>query len=309
MQKRTNPLELKVEAKPIALAPELIEAEVIEPDAQDAAIESLLATPEAPEEALAEDEVVITAEPAAESVSEAVQTVASASEDEEQKEADAVVEPVRRVRKKAAKPVEKTAPLASAPAPKAPAAPSVIAPEEPVRVSASADMRWQRVVSSAEVAPAAPRTQTAPAKEIVEPTPATATFFRPVVEEEPEQAQPTYEAYEEPENEIGPEQPAEQPACECVEPTGERIEDEEEPLVIEDYEMSVRFGLCGRVTRGTKWVKVSRDVCRLAQLMHPNQSLSTILENALLTRIYLENRDAFDAMAEMIEKKGGHIKC
>ena len=87
------------------------------------------------------------------------------------------------------------------------------------------------------------------------------------------------------------------------------ILDEQLPPSIEDYEMAARFNLCGRVSRGMKMGKISRDVCRLAQLMHPNESLSSILEGALLTRIYLENRDAFDALAEMLEKKGGHIKC
>ena len=87
------------------------------------------------------------------------------------------------------------------------------------------------------------------------------------------------------------------------------ISDEDEPLTIDDYMMSARFSLCGRVSRGMKVAKISRDVCRLAQLMHPEKSLSAILEDALLTRIYLENPDAFDALAEMLEKKGGHIKC
>ena len=87
------------------------------------------------------------------------------------------------------------------------------------------------------------------------------------------------------------------------------ISDEAEPLTIDDYMMSARFSLCGRVSRGVKVSKISSDVCRLAQLMHPEKSLSVILEDALLTRIYLENPDAFDALAEMLEKKGGHIKC
>ena len=82
----------------------------------------------------------------------------------------------------------------------------------------------------------------------------------------------------------------------------EGISDEQEPLTIDDYMMSARFSLCGRISRGVKVASVSRDVCRLAQLMHPNESLSSILEGALLTRIYLENRDAFDALAEMLEK-------
>ncbi len=87
------------------------------------------------------------------------------------------------------------------------------------------------------------------------------------------------------------------------------ISDEAEPLTVDDYMMSARFSLCGRVSRGMKISKISRDVCRLAQLMHPEKSLSEILEDALLTRIYLENPDAFDALVEMLGKKGGHIKC
>ena len=93
------------------------------------------------------------------------------------------------------------------------------------------------------------------------------------------------------------------------EQTEEQLADEVVALGLEDYELAARFSLCGRVGRKTKLIKISSDVGRLAQLMHPDESLSAIVENALLTRIYLENRDAFDAMAEMIEKKGGHIKC
>ena len=87
------------------------------------------------------------------------------------------------------------------------------------------------------------------------------------------------------------------------------ILDEEEPLSIKDYEMAARFSMCGRVSRGTKMCKMSKDLCRLAQLMHPEQSLGEIIEGALLSRIYLENREAFDALVVMLEKKGGHIKC
>ena len=68
------------------------------------------------------------------------------------------------------------------------------------------------------------------------------------------------------------------------------------------------LGLCARA-RKLVMGKISRDVCRLAQLLHPDQSMSTIIENALMTRIFLENPEAFDAMAEVIEEKGGRIKC
>lgn len=87
------------------------------------------------------------------------------------------------------------------------------------------------------------------------------------------------------------------------------ISDEDEPLTVDDCMMAARFSLRGRVSRGMKIASISRDVCRLAQLMHPEKSLSAILEDALMTRIYLENPDAFDALAEMLEKKGGRIKC
>ena len=83
----------------------------------------------------------------------------------------------------------------------------------------------------------------------------------------------------------------------------------DDEMTVADYKLAARFSLCGNISRKMKTVKVSSDVGRLAQLMHPGESLSTIVENALLSRIYVENRDAFDALAEMIEKKGGHIKC
>ena len=34
-----------------------------------------------------------------------------------------------------------------------------------------------------------------------------------------------------------------------------------------------------------------------------------IIENALLTRLYLENQEAFDVLDMRIEERGGHIKC
>lgn len=77
----------------------------------------------------------------------------------------------------------------------------------------------------------------------------------------------------------------------------------------EDYAMAARFRLSGHASRRLVLGKISRDLCYLAQVMHPDQKLSKILENALLTRLYLENRDAFDALVMRIEEKGGHIKC
>ncbi len=89
----------------------------------------------------------------------------------------------------------------------------------------------------------------------------------------------------------------------------EVIEDEKPFPTMEDFELASRFSLRGNVSRRIVLGTVSRDVCRLAQLLHPEQKLSTIIENALMTRIFLENPEAFDAMAAVIEEKGGRIKC
>lgn len=87
------------------------------------------------------------------------------------------------------------------------------------------------------------------------------------------------------------------------------IEDEEEFPTLDDFKMSVRFSIRGKNSRKLILGKVSRDVLRLAQLLHPDEKISTIVENALLTRIFLENPEAFDAMAVVIEENGGRIKC
>ncbi|MBE6661572.1 MAG: hypothetical protein E7605_09255 [Ruminococcaceae bacterium] len=89
----------------------------------------------------------------------------------------------------------------------------------------------------------------------------------------------------------------------------EVIEDEEPFPTLHDFELAARFSLRGRNSRKLVVGKVSRDVCRLAQLLHPDEKLSTIIENALMTRIFLENPEAFDAMAAVIEENGGRIKC
>lgn len=94
-----------------------------------------------------------------------------------------------------------------------------------------------------------------------------------------------------------------------VPPPSDVIVDEEPFPTLEDFELASRFSLRGSVSRRIVLGKVSRDVCRLAQLLHPEQKLSTIIENALMTRIFLENPEAFDAMAAVIEEKGGRIKC
>ncbi|MBE6620014.1 MAG: hypothetical protein E7625_01440 [Ruminococcaceae bacterium] len=93
------------------------------------------------------------------------------------------------------------------------------------------------------------------------------------------------------------------------EPAQDVIEDEVPFPTLHDFELATNFSLRGRNSRKLVVGKISRDVCRLAQLLHPDQSMSTIMENALLTRIFLENPEAFDAMAEVIEEKGGRIKC
>ena len=89
----------------------------------------------------------------------------------------------------------------------------------------------------------------------------------------------------------------------------EVIEDEQNFPTLQDFELAARFSLRGRNSRKLILGKVSRDVLRLAQLMHPDEKMSTIIENALLTRIFLENPEAFDAMAAVIEENGGRIKC
>ena len=89
----------------------------------------------------------------------------------------------------------------------------------------------------------------------------------------------------------------------------EVIEDEQSFPTLQDFELAARFSLRGRNSRKLVLSKVSRDVLRLAQLMHPDEKMSTIIENALLTRIFLENPEAFDAMAAVIEENGGRIKC
>ncbi len=96
---------------------------------------------------------------------------------------------------------------------------------------------------------------------------------------------------------------------EDVPPPSDVIVDEEPFPTLEDFELASRFSLRGNVSRRIVLGSVSRDVCRLAQLLHPEQKLSTIIENALMTRIFLENPEAFDAMATVIEEKGGRIKC
>jgi hypothetical protein len=77
-----------------------------------------------------------------------------------------------------------------------------------------------------------------------------------------------------------------------------------------DVAVAVKFRVAGeRVERRMVLARVSKDVCKLAQALYPEQSLSSIIEGALLTRAFLQDRDAFDAAAREIIKKGGKIKC
>ena len=113
---------------------------------------------------------------------------------------------------------------------------------------------------------------------------------------------------DEPVTRIPPVDQRRMPKAESV-PADDVIEDEVPFPTLHDFELATHFSLRGRNSRKLIMGKVSRDVCRLAQLLHPDQSMSTIIENALMTRIFLENPEAFDAMAEVIEEKGGRIKC
>ena len=77
-----------------------------------------------------------------------------------------------------------------------------------------------------------------------------------------------------------------------------------------DTALAIKFRVSGdHVDRRMVLTRVSRDVCKLAQALYPEQSLGSIIESALLTRAFLQDRDAFDEMAREIIKKGGKIKC
>jgi hypothetical protein len=76
-----------------------------------------------------------------------------------------------------------------------------------------------------------------------------------------------------------------------------------------DAKIAVRFRLAGDIKRRAVFVRVSTDALYLAQALYPEQKIGTVLENALLTRCFLQDRDAFDAMAREILKNGGKIKC
>lgn len=77
-----------------------------------------------------------------------------------------------------------------------------------------------------------------------------------------------------------------------------------------DVSVAVKFRVSGdRVDRRLVVTRVSKDLCKLAQSLYPGQSLGSIIEGALLTRAFLQDRDAFDKVAREIIQKGGKIKC
>ena len=77
-----------------------------------------------------------------------------------------------------------------------------------------------------------------------------------------------------------------------------------------DVSVAVKFRVSGdRVERRLVVTRVSRELCKLAESLYPGQSLGSIIEGALLTRAFLQDRDAFDKAAREIIKKGGKIKC
>lgn len=297
MQKRTNPLELKVDnpaarhaASPTAPTPTKVTEpvdEVVAPAvAEQPKIET--ETPKAVEPPRAEKPAPAPSKPPV-----AKRTPMTAVE-----QTPAATSPKQEASVAPARELESKAPSATAPA--------------------SETVRWQMVTNQRSVP--APNPVPEP-KMVVEPEPD--TYREPedlpedqddiLVEETEEISAPVSEPTEDTTNtEVTTEERSEE-STEDTHDTDDKtpvdIEDEPIPLTIADYELAASFSMCGRVSRGMKMGKISRDVCRLAQLMHPDQSLSTILENALLTRIYLENRDAFDALVVMLEKKGGHIKC
>ncbi len=83
-----------------------------------------------------------------------------------------------------------------------------------------------------------------------------------------------------------------------------------ENIADNDVSVAVRFRVAGdRIDRKMVLARVSKDVCKLAQALYPEQSLGSIIEGALLTRAFLQDRDAFDEAAREIIKKGGKIKC
>lgn len=89
--------------------------------------------------------------------------------------------------------------------------------------------------------------------------------------------------------------------------TGATVSPAEEDGV--SRQMIARFHFSGHINRKVTLTRLSADLCQLAKAMHPNQKLGTIIENALLTRLYLENQEAFDVLDMRIEERGGHIKC
>lgn len=288
MQKRTNPLELKVDNSA--------------PRRETPAATSV--TPTASQEPTAK-----VAEPVVQKAEPIMKQTKTTDEKKTVQQTVITEKPVEEKKPVVKRPtVKKIAPVIETDIPKVSESKRQSEPDRDVAAPAvSGALRWERVTAQKPAITVEPEQNkieeqpiiaTAPRIEPVVPV-----YVAPAVESEADQLETVEEIAD---NEVldAPEMTEED-----IFDSEDGISDEEEPLTIDDYMMSARFSLCGRVARGMKMGKISRDVCRLAQLMHPEKSLSTILEDALLTRIYLENPDAFDALAEMLEKKGGHIKC
>jgi hypothetical protein len=230
MQKRTNPLELKVESKDYTPAPAAPKKETDAPVAQ--ATEEQLHKTNVKEESIAEPTPVAAPieKPAAAPVVQEAPAPVAARAAEPEKPAPAAAAPVEKAPK-----VEKAPDAAKSDQPAPTIAPDRVAPVRPGR-------------------PAPPR-------------------------------------------------PVRHNAAENRVRHGENIADN-------DVSIAVKFRVTGdRVDRRMVLTRVSKDVCKLAQSLYPEQSLGSIIEGALLTRAFLQDRDAFDEMAREIIKKGGKIKC
>ena len=250
MQKRTHPLELKVESKDYTPAPPSGEKktaaapEIVPPVAEKKDTAPEIHTQPQPSAA----EPKIAAAPAQETV-----TAAPAANPEIRAEAPAAAPEIR---------IETTVVAPAAPA--APAAEPSAAQNDTVPTPA------------AQEPPAAPKAPAALAPDRVAPV-------RP--------------------GRPAPPRPVRHNPAEDRVRHGENVADN-------DTSVAVKFRVAGdRVERRMVLARVSKDVCKLAQSLYPEQSLGSIIEGALLTRAFLQDRDAFDAMAREMIKKGGKIKC
>ena len=241
MQKRTNPLELKVDAKDYTPAP-------IDPEKKTTSTQTEAAA------AQSEKPVIHTAQPT-----------------------------------------------------ESPAAPTHAAPPVPQTATP------ERAPSTPTPAPTAPQTEAEATQSnaVAEPAPK-----EPAKEQTQVAAEPKTEKVQQPDKPLAadrvapvrPNRPA-PPRPVRHNPAEDRIRHGEH-VADNDVAVAVNFRLAGeRVERRMVFARVSKDVCKLAQALYPEQSLSAIIEGALLTRAFLQDRDAFDATAREIIKKGGKIKC